>query len=161
VKKFKFRAQAALDLRQRELEEAQRQLARTEELRDAARRRLQQADDDATQAREQATEAQRTAGDVAALQWYRFWIIRLDHERNAHATALAARERDVMQAATACMRARQRRESLDRFRKKALAAHHEAEQAAEMKMIDELATRRYARTSAAGEPTTAVTKECM
>jgi flagellar biosynthesis chaperone FliJ len=45
------------------------------------------------------------------------------------------------------MRAKQRRESLDRFRKKALAAHAEAEQAAEMKMIDELATRRYARVS--------------
>ena len=145
MKKFKFRAQAALDLRARELADAQRQLARTEELRDAARRRLQQADTDATSAREQATEAQRTSTDVATLQWYRFWIIRLDHERVAHATTLAARERDVTQAAAACMRARQRRESLDRFRKKALAAHAEAEQAAEMKMIDELATRRYAR----------------
>ena len=149
MKKFKFRAQAALDLRQRELEEAQRQLARTEELRDAARRRVQQADDDGMRAREQATEAQRTAGDVATLQWYRFWIIRLDHERAAYATALAARERDVTQAAAACMRARQRRESLERFRKKAQTAHDEAEQAAEMKMIDELATRRYARVAGA------------
>ena len=147
MKKFKFRAQAALDLRQRELEQAQRQLARTEELRDAARRRLQEAAEAAASARTQATEAHQTATDVAALQWYRFWIIRLDHERSAHATTLAAREHDVTQAATACMRAKQRRESLDRFRKKALAAHAEAEQAAEMKMIDELATRRYARVS--------------
>jgi flagellar export protein FliJ len=148
VKKFKFRAQAALDLRQRELEQAQRQLARTEELRDAARRRWQQAEADAAHARTQATEAHKISTDVTALQRYRFWIIRLDHERSAHAAALAAREHDVTQAATACMRARQRRESLDRFRKKAQAAHEEAEQAAEMKVIDELATRRYGRTPA-------------
>jgi flagellar export protein FliJ len=154
VKKFKFRAQAALDLRQRELDQAQRQLARTEELRDAARRRLQQAHDDAASARTQATDAQRTTTDVATLQWYRFWIIRLDHERSAHAAALAAREQDVVKAAAACMRAKQRRESLDRFRKKAQAAHDEAEQAAEMKMIDELATVRYGRASAAGESAT-------
>ena len=150
MKKFKFRAQAALDLRQRELEEKQRQLARAEELRDAARHRLQQADEAAAEARAQATEAHRTMTDVAALQWYRFWIIRLDHERAAHAAALAAREQDVTQAIAACMQAKQRRESLDRFRKKAQAAHADAELAEEMKMLDELATRRYARTSAGG-----------
>ncbi len=160
MKKFKFRAQAALDLRQRELEQAQRQLARTEELRNAARRRLQQADDDAAGARTQATDAQRTTTDVATLQWYRFWILRLDHERSAHAATLAAREKDVIQAAAACMRARQRRESLDRFRQKAQAAHDEAEQAAEMKVIDELATVRYGRAAAAGESATAM-KESM
>ena len=159
MKKFKFRAQAALDLRQRELDAAQRQLARTEELRDAARRRLQQADDDRTQARAQADAALRNVTDVTALQWYRFWIIRLDHERTAHAAALAARDHDVTQAAAACMRAKQRRESLDRFRKKALAAHEEAELAAEMKMLDELATRRYVRTPA-GDPATTM-KESM
>ena len=144
MKKFKFRAQAALDLRQRELEDAQRQLARTEELRDAARRRLQEAEAAAGRARAEATETERTAADVTALQWYRFWILRLDHERTAHAATLAARERDVTQAAAACMRAKQRRESLDRFRRKAQAAHEDAEQAAEMKLIDELATRRFA-----------------
>lgn len=149
MKAFRFRAQAALDLRQRELEQAQRQLARTEELRDAARQRLQAADEAAASARTQATAAHRTSGDVTALQWYRFWILRLDHERAAQAAALAAREQEVMQAAAACMRARQRRESLDRFRTKAQAAHEEAEQAAEMKLIDELATRRFGRTSAA------------
>ena len=144
MKKFKFRAQAALDLRQRALEDAPRQLARTEELRDAARRRLQEAEAAAGRARPEATETERTAADVTALQWYRFWILRLDHERTAHAATLAARERDVTQAAAACMRARQRRESLDRFRRKAQAAHEDAEQAAEMKLIDELATRRFA-----------------
>jgi flagellar export protein FliJ len=160
VRTFRFRAQAALDLRQRELDSAQRQLARTEELRDAARRRLQQADNDRAEARARAAEAHRTPGEVTALQWYRFWILRLDHERAAHAAALAAREHEVTQAIAACMRAKQRRESLDRFRKKAQAAHEHAELAAEMKVIDELATRRYKRPSAAGG-STAVIKETM
>jgi flagellar export protein FliJ len=143
VKGFRFRAQAALDLRDRELADAQRQLARAEEVRDVARRRLEEAQFAAAQARVQATEAHRTSNDASALQWYRFWIIRLDHERNAQAAVLAAREKDVAQATAACMHAKQRRESLDRFRKKAQAAHDAAQQAAEMKVIDELAARRF------------------
>ena len=143
MKAFKFRAQAALDLRSRELADAQRELARIEGLRDVARRRLADADAEALRAREQAGEAHRTTTDVTALQWYRFWILRLDHERKAHAATLAARERDVNQAIAACMRSKQRRESLDRFRKKAQAGHDAAELAAEMKVIDELAARRF------------------
>jgi len=143
VKAFKFRAQAALDLRDRELTEAQRQLARVEEVRDAARRRLEAADAEAQQARDRATEAHRTTNDASALQWYRFWILRLDHERKAHAAALAAREKDVAQATAACVVARQKRESLDKFRQKAKAAHEQAQLADEMKVIDELAARRF------------------
>ena len=143
MKGFKFRAQAALDLRDRELADAQRQLARAEEVRDVARRRLEEAHFAAAQARVQATEAHRTSSDASALQWYRFWIIRLDHERNAQAAVLAAREKDVAQAKAACMLAKQKRESLDKFRKKAQSAHEAAQQAAEMKVIDELAARRF------------------
>jgi flagellar export protein FliJ len=80
------------------------------------------------------------------LQWYRFWILRLDHERRTQVTTLAAREETVRHAATACMRARQRRESLARFREKAQSRFETAELAAERKLIDELATRRYAAT---------------
>lgn len=140
---FKFRAQAALDLRDRELAEAQRQLARAEAVRDAAKRRLEDADAAAAQARGRATEAHRTSHDASALPWYRFWILRLDHERNTLAAVLAAREKDVAQATAACMLAKQKRESLDKFRKKAHAAHEAAQQAAERKVIDELAARRF------------------
>ncbi len=147
MRRFRFRAQAALDLRSRELQEAQRQLARAEAVRDTARLRLGQADADLSRARAQAAEAQRRADNVAGLEWYRFWILRLVHERTAYAAALAARETDVTRAAAACMRAHQRRESLDRFREKARAAHDAAEHAAETKLIDELATRRFAAAS--------------
>jgi flagellar export protein FliJ len=143
---FKFRAQAALDLRTRELQDAQRELARNEAERDAARLRLTQAEQALIDARTQATAAQRTITDCTALQWYQFWILRLDHERKAHVAALAAREEAVRRAAAACMSAQQRRESLDRFREKARRGYEAEEAAAERKLIDELATRRYAAT---------------
>lgn len=143
---FKFRAQAALDLRTRELEAAQRDLARAEADRDVARRRVGEAAAAVARARTTASEAERTATDCTALQWYRFWIARLDHERKAHEATLAARDEAVRRAAAACMRARQRRESLARFREKAQLAFEAAEAAAERKLIDELATRRYAAT---------------
>jgi flagellar export protein FliJ len=149
VTTFKFRAQAALDLRARELAAAQRELARAEGVRDAARQRVTQADAEIVRARLQAAEAQQTATTVSGLEWYRFWILRLVHERTAHAATLAAREEDVARAAAACMRAHQRRESLDRFKEKARDAFDAAQQAAEMKLIDELATRRFAVRAAA------------
>ena len=143
---FRFRAQAALDLRTRELEVAQRDLARAETDRDLARRRVGAATDAVARARATASEAQRTATDCTALQWYQFWITRLDHERTAHETTLTAREEAVRRATDTCMRARQRRESLARFREKAQLGYEAAEAAAERKLIDELATRRYAAT---------------
>jgi len=143
---FKFRAQAALDLRTRQLQEAQRELARAEGDRDAARLRVTQADEALESARGQGADAQRSATDCTALQWYRFWILRLSHERTAHAATLAAREAVVQRAAAACMRAQQKREALDRFREKALLGYEAAEAEAERKLIDELATRRYAAT---------------
>jgi flagellar export protein FliJ len=143
---FKFRAQAALDLRTRELEAAQRDLARAEADRDLARQRVGEATRAVAAARVTAATAQQTATDCTALQWYRFWILRLDHERKALETTLTAREEAVRQATAACLRARQRRESLARFRDKAQLAYEAAEAAAERKLIDELATRRYAAT---------------
>ena len=143
---FRFRAQAALDLRSRQLQDAQRELARAEGDRDAARLRVTAADAALDEARAQAAAAQRTASDCTALQWYQFWILRLSHERKAHLATLAAREEAVKRAAAACMRAEQRREALDRFREKARRGYEAHEAAAERKLIDELATRRYAAT---------------
>jgi flagellar export protein FliJ len=146
VKAFRFRAQAALDLRARELEEAQRELARAEARRAAAQAAVEEATWAAAQARTQAAGVQREGGSVRDLEWYRFWILRLDHERAALAAALAAREHDVARVTAACLRARQRRESLERFKQKARAAYDAAELAAERKVIDELAARRFAIT---------------
>jgi len=143
---FRFRAQAALDLRSRELQDAQRELAKRQGDRDRAQLRVSEAGEALTAARAKASEAQRTVTDCTALQWYQFWILRLDHERKAHAATLAAREEAVMQARAACLRAQQKRDSLERFRDKAQLAYESAQAATERKLFDELATRRYAVT---------------
>ena len=90
------------------------------------------------------SDAQATVTDCTTLQWYRFWILRLDHERNAHVATLAKKEDAVVRATAACVRAKQRCESLERFRDKAKEQYDEALAAEERKLIDELATRRYA-----------------
>jgi flagellar export protein FliJ len=141
---FRFRAQAALDLRLREEQQAQRELARAQGDREAARVRLEAAADAAQQARTQVDAAAREPRSVNELQWYRFWIVRLDHERNGHAAAVAARDAAVQRAAEKMAEARQRRESLERFKTRARAAYDAAEADAERKLIDELATRRFA-----------------
>jgi flagellar export protein FliJ len=143
---FKFRAQAALDLRTRQLQHAQRELARAEGDRDVARRRVADAEQALIDARAAAAEAQPTITDCSALQWYRFWIVRLEHERTAHLATLAARDEAVARAAATCLQAQQKKESLHRFREKARTGYEAAEAAAERKLIDELATRRYAAT---------------
>ena len=141
---FRFRAQAALDLRVREHDAALRELARAETEQQQARTRLESAERTLDEARRTADDAVRTATGVADLHWYPFWIVRLDRERAELATALDAHDTIVATAREACLAARQRRESLERFREKAQAAHRAAEAALERKVIDELATRRFA-----------------
>jgi flagellar export protein FliJ len=142
--RFRFRAQAALDLRLREYQLAQRELAERQRDLHLARTRSQQAAAAVDAAQEMAAEAQAARATLAELDWYRFWIVRLVHERQASALHVTAREQRVSDAAAACQRAHQRCEALEKFREKARRAHDAAESATERKLIDELATRRYA-----------------
>jgi len=142
--KFRFRAQAALDLRRREYDRSQRELAETQRDLHLARTRWQQASADVDAAQQTAAAVQSAQSTVTELDWYRFWITRLVHERQAHALIVTAREQRVSDAAAVCQRAHQRCEALERFREKARRAHDAAESATERKLIDELASRRYA-----------------
>jgi flagellar export protein FliJ len=94
-------------------------------------------------AKTESGEQTRKARAATDLQWYRFWILRLEHERKAALAMLAARDGEVAAASAACIRAKQRCESLERLREKARLAHSQAEAEAERKVIDELATRRF------------------
>jgi flagellar export protein FliJ len=141
---FRFRAQAARDLRRREYEEAQRQLAEAERDRSVAESRLHRATEAVTDAQRAARDAQASGHPAHELDWYRSWIDRLVDERHAHTLILKARTQQAADAASACQRAHQRWEALERFYEKAKRAHEAAESAAERKLIDELATQRYA-----------------
>ena len=150
--KFKFRAQAALELRQREYDAAQRLLARAQVNQRAARAAFE------AQAAVVADAKQRTAAAMAVMDastpitWYRSWIVRLEHERIAVAQVAASRDAEVALAAAACERTRQRVEALERFRDKARAAWDAALQADEQKQMDALATLRFAGRRSGTQP---------
>jgi flagellar biosynthesis chaperone FliJ len=143
VKLFRFRAQAAIDLRQREYDEARRVLARASLDLRAAQDVFGEASDRLTGAQEQGGREMRERIDAARAQWYRFWIVRLEHERAVCARAVAAREREVALATAACLSSKQRLESLERVRDKARQAWEHAVAIEEQKQIDALATLRH------------------
>jgi len=143
VKPFRFRAQAAIDLRQREYDETRRVLARaTLDLRAAEEVRTE-ADVRIIAAREQGAREMKGSIDTARWQWHQSWILRLEHERAVCAADVAARERDVVRASAAALKARQRVEALERFRDKARRVWEHAIAADEQKQIDVLATLRH------------------
>jgi flagellar export protein FliJ len=144
MRSFRFRAQPALDLRRREHEAAQRVLARADAERQHANARKEVAARAAAQAREGADAAVRTAPAAADGEWYRFWIVRLDRELAAATVSLERHDEALVAARAACLQARQRYEALERLREKAYAAYLAAVNSAEKKIIDDLATQRYA-----------------
>ena len=143
MKAFRFRAQAAIDLRQREYDEARRVLARASLDLRAAEELRTEADAKIIAAREQGTREMRGSIDTGRWQWHQSWILRLEHERAVYATDVAARERDVERASASALRARQRVEALERFRNKARTAWERAMAADEQKQLDVLATLRH------------------
>jgi len=143
VRPFRFRAQAAVDLRQREYDGARRVMARASLDLRAAREVFDEAHARLTCAHERCAHEMAQAFDAARSQWYRFWIVRLEHERAVCAQAVTAREREVALASAACLRTRQRLEALERFRDKATRAWEHAAAAEEQKQIDALATLRH------------------
>jgi flagellar export protein FliJ len=143
VSVFRFRAQVALDLRRRQLADAQANLAKAERDRDAAREGVARADAAVADAQRAGAAQISNRHSAADLEWYRFWILRLDHERKAARTRLQARAADVITATAACLHAKQKCESLEKLREKALHAYRLEEDALERKLIDELATRRF------------------
>jgi flagellar export protein FliJ len=143
VKPFRFRAQAAIDLRQREYDDARRVLARASLDLRAAEEVYTEAEARIIAAREQGARNMRGTIDTARWQWHQSWILRLEHERAVCAADVAARESDVARASLAAQKARQRVEALERFRDKARRAWDHAVTAEEQKQIDVLATLRH------------------
>jgi flagellar export protein FliJ len=152
VKAFRFRVQAALDLRTRELGVAQRELAHVETLRAAARERLARGADALARARDTMAERMRDPGAGPPLEWYRFWMLGLDDERAACAKGLEACDAAVRRAAEDCRQARLRRESLDRLRQRLHRRHTDAQTAEERKLLDELGARRHTAARTEGAP---------
>jgi flagellar export protein FliJ len=141
--RFRFRAAAALDLRQREEHDAGVALGREEaRLREIAGARDEVERTRAEARRTAATQA-RTGTDAGTIEWHRNWILGL-------AMTVARLEQDIEQQATvvglaerAWREARRRRLALERMRDRALRRFEQAEARLEMKDMDELARLRF------------------
>lgn len=152
MKPFKFRAQAALDLRQRQDEVAQRALAIA-----SAATRL--ADDRVTLARQALGEAQhggvQAFARVTAAQeliWQGNWILGLERDVARARQALEERRIEERSAAEIARHARMQVRVLERLKDRAFAAWQLESRRAEQKALDELASLRFAaRQLAAGE----------
>ena len=149
---FVFRAQAALDLRRRQDDEARRTLAQAESLLRQARQALDEAQAMLEDACSRARDVDASDADMTARIWYRNWIVlhkqRIARCRDEH----EARRRAAEDAKARARVARRQRQSLERFRERAWQDYVQAERRAEQKALDELGTVRFtvARTHAGG-----------
>jgi membrane protein involved in colicin uptake len=141
--KFRFRAEAALELRRKQDDEAQRALA--EARRDTARaeavREREQRLLDETLARARDEEAR--ACDMARAIWHRHWMRRQRLVIEAAVRAVEERRAAERAAAEHAVIARRRLRSLERLRDRLWTAHVGDERRAEQKEMDVLGGLRF------------------
>lgn len=140
---FRFRARAALQLRQREHDEALATLARAQADLARARRRVEDADGAVRQADDLFREALKAPQAGMPLEWYRSWRVGLIAERHRRDAECRARETEMYQATANVTSTRKRVRALERLHDNALAAWNQAVQREEQKTMDALAALRF------------------
>lgn len=140
---FRFRAQAALELRQTQDERAQRALgdarratAAAEEIVDREVRAL-------SEAHTRACQEEASASDLTRAIWYRNWMRRQQAVIVSARAVVDARRADQRTAADRAMETRRRLRSLERLRDRLWQAFQTAERRVEQKEFDVLGGLRY------------------
>lgn len=150
MRPFRFRARAALQLRQRQHDEALAALARAQAELARAVKRVEDAGNAVKAADEQFSVALVAADTGVTLDWHRSWRLRLTTERQRCEAECRAREADIGRAAAHAASTRQRVRSLERLHDNALASWKQEAAREEQKTMDSLATLRF--TNAARRP---------
>ena len=150
MKTFVFRAQAALDLRRRQEDDAKRALLSAESRERLALETWMRATADMEQALRRAREVEGEPGELAPRVWHRNWIAAQRQVIDRCAVELERRRAEVAEATRHTIEATRRRKSLERLRQKTLSRWQEDARREEQKGIDELATVRFVRNRAAG-----------
>jgi hypothetical protein len=145
MRPFRFRAEAALQLRRREHDRALVMLARAQAALNAAQQGIDAADLAVAEADRQLTQALQTPDPQLPLGWYRSWRVKVREDRRAAETRHDARQKDMRDVSVEVSRSRQRVRSLERLRELALAAWERDSKRADQKTMDALAAIRYSR----------------
>lgn len=138
---FRFRAQAVLDLRRSQDEEAQRSLARADAGVRQASARLERATDEVAKAIAAAPAGSRP--DVTLMAWHRNWIVGRQHHAATRRDELEEQRRQAVLAAQAAQQARRRLRSLERLRERALRRFLASERRRQQKELDALGTMQF------------------
>ena len=147
---FRFRAAAALEVRQMQEQAAATALARAETAFQQAEAHLSAAGTDRRHAQIVALADERQGTDSHTILWHRNWIVHLSNAIELRTRELEASREAVRTAEARWREARKRRLALERMKDRAWRRHVRAEQLEERKAIDELARLRFI---ASGEAT--------
>lgn len=141
---FRFRPQAALDLRRRQQEAAQLAVSEARQQEEAAEAHRHEAASAFEAAATRAREADAVGGDVTLSIWYRNWI-RAQRRELARCEAIAEdRRMQLREAESRLVEARRRVRVLERLRAHHWAEHQQRERQVEQRALDELATLQFA-----------------
>jgi flagellar FliJ protein len=152
MRPFKFRAEAALDIRRKHDEDAQRALALARAATHAASTVLSCALEHIASANREHAAAWQASGSVDRLIWQRNWMLGLERDVERARQALSERVDEERRAAEIAQHARMQVRVLERLRERAWCAWQLEARRVEQKAIDELAGLRFAaRKRAAGE----------
>jgi flagellar FliJ protein len=126
VRPFRFRPQPALDLRQKQEDDARLRLAEAERAAIAAAARVDEARARVGQADDALMSTQREGSPAWLLSWHRCWIATQRVEVDARSREAAVSVAAVERASTSVRDAFQRRRTLERLRDR-LRERHSAE----------------------------------
>jgi flagellar export protein FliJ len=150
MKRFRFRAEIVLNLRRREYELAQAQLAGIQRERDAAVHAVHEAEGTRALAEGEYRAWLDTGGDSGVLERHRNWITRQHAGVESCRRHLVERELEVERAAADVRRTHRRTRVLERLRERAVHDHRKEARRQDAIEMDHLAVIRYARRTGGG-----------
>ena len=145
MRPFRFRAQAALELRRRQHDDALRTRAVAETALAAADAAIASAEGVIAVADEQSAAAMTGAMDHSQIPWHRAWRLRCVEDRTRLQARRAHHHRELHRAAEHVSHTHRRVRALERLREHSVARWLRAEQQDERKTMDALAASRFVR----------------
>lgn len=143
---FKFRLQTVLDMRKREEEARGRELAEAIGVLEAANARLTELRIMEANALAEYHQLQKEGRlDVQAIQWFQTYSIGIAVAIREQLQRISEAQRGVDQRRAALIEAARAKQVLDELRAQAQREHQLAEDRAEAKHLDEMATIRHVR----------------